>query len=146
MNLAKVRRELHAQDPRCYWCKRVTVLKQFTGRWEELDATVDHIQSKLETDDPAVYNSAENVVLSCFRCNQQRAAATYENFLNAPGVLTIHPAKYFGRVAQKNREKAVKWSKRPETIAAKSPLTLSVEPILMKQLSELEADNPDFHP
>ncbi len=72
-----MKREAHARDPRCHWCKRVTILKAFQRAGPDeasLIATEDHIRCRAECSTRAEWDAPENRVLACHECNQRRGA------------------------------------------------------------------------
>ena len=77
MSNHRLKVDLHAKDPRCHWCKRVTKLicdKVIKGRADPLMATIDHVVSR--------YNphrwvkkkaNQKRKVLACYECNHKRS-------------------------------------------------------------------------
>jgi len=68
--MRRVRKRLHAADPRCHWCATPTILGAPWG--DPNSATVDHIKPRRECRSQEEYKSAQNHVLACFECNQER--------------------------------------------------------------------------
>lgn len=78
----ELRAILVAKDPHCYWCRRLVnndyaIAKRNIHKGEHYPddmATIDHLYDRF---DPVnryrVYPNWENKVLSCFRCNIDRA-------------------------------------------------------------------------
>jgi hypothetical protein len=62
------RETLWHEDPRCFWCGKVTVL---TDAKQRNAATIDHLYSKLHPDRKG--NGLTDTVLACRKCNIQRA-------------------------------------------------------------------------
>lgn len=72
---ARRRRRLWDADPHCYWCGQLTVelnLKPYEKPPGNL-ATLDHLRSRLDVTRGTTL--AVSTVLSCLRCNNERAAA-----------------------------------------------------------------------
>ena len=69
----------HARNPRCYYCRNVTVLPDFGYRKERqlLEATLDHAipQSHGGTDDPRNYR------LACYTCNILKGSMPERDFI-----------------------------------------------------------------
>ncbi len=70
--------KLHAQNPRCHWCGRVTVLtnvKEIKGQPDPLMATIDHLISRYDVRRWVKAGPDEKrKVLACFECNNKRAS------------------------------------------------------------------------
>jgi hypothetical protein len=66
----RIRAELHAADPRRYWCRTVTHTTD--GATDANAATVDHVKPRRECRSQEEYESSDNHVLACFECNQER--------------------------------------------------------------------------
>lgn len=70
------RYNLWAHDPRCHWCKRVTVLPvqgvSISGKPPDDLATIDHIVSRYYREPGQRFAHAANTVLACWSCNQRR--------------------------------------------------------------------------
>ena len=66
--------KLYQEDPRCYWCKRETILTnipEIQGQPNPLMATVDHLVSRYH---PERWVKREMTkVLACYECNARRA-------------------------------------------------------------------------
>lgn len=71
------RKRLFNQDPHCHWCKCLTVWENSSAGEVEPDnlATVDHLFSRLSGKKTGDNNSKQVTVLSCKKCNQDRAKA-----------------------------------------------------------------------
>ena len=69
--------ELHKNDPRCHWCKRITKLicqPFIRGEPDPLMATIDHVVSRYS---PYRYvrkkKGQRRKVLACYQCNHSRS-------------------------------------------------------------------------
>src|SRR5260370_34398570 len=71
LSYRNLRLRLFDKDPKCYWCKRQTLL---TNRRGPEQATIDHLFSRIdkrrETD--------QSKVLACYNCNHTRALQELE--------------------------------------------------------------------
>ena len=69
--------ELHARDPRCHWCKRITKLiceKVIKGHADPLMATIDHIVSRYHPHRWVKKKANQKrKVLACYECNHRRS-------------------------------------------------------------------------
>lgn len=75
MRNRKLKLKLHKIDPRCYWCKKETVLppKPNNSPFPSL-ATIDHIYSRFDIRRFVEKKPGEiRRVLACYECNQKRA-------------------------------------------------------------------------
>ena len=71
---SKRREGLFKEHPFCYWCncKLVRCCKQ--NRKKPNVATIDHLRSKLDPSRQMIdYSQNPRTVLSCSKCNQERA-------------------------------------------------------------------------
>jgi hypothetical protein len=70
----KVRKQqLMSKNPYCYWCgQKLVYFDNNGGRVPDNFATIDHLYSKLDGRrfDPKM--KCKTLVLSCFKCNQER--------------------------------------------------------------------------
>lgn len=76
--LKRLRHRLHAKDPRCHWCKQVTVLIEAGPRHKHFPdnaATVDHLFSRWHPDRQRPNDGRKRYVLACRKCNNERGAA-----------------------------------------------------------------------
>ena len=74
MSNRKRRENLYKQDPHCYWCGILCTVNT-SHKQKATDATLDHIHSKLFLKrwlSKEEYSKGKNV-LSCYKCNQNRA-------------------------------------------------------------------------
>jgi 5-methylcytosine-specific restriction endonuclease McrA len=74
--LRKRRERLWKQDPRCFYCGRVTVLKQCGRHETEPDnlATLEHLRSRLDAGRQEPNDGkATRTVLACRKCNNAKA-------------------------------------------------------------------------
>ena len=68
--MRRIRADLHAADPRCYWCRTVT--RTTEGATDANAATVDHVKPRRECRSQEEYESTNNHVLACLECNRER--------------------------------------------------------------------------
>lgn len=69
--------KFHAADPRCHWCECPTIImpqvsKMKKGKPPENAATIDHLRSRYHPGRQEPANGEKRLVLSCWRCNQER--------------------------------------------------------------------------
>ncbi len=64
------RARLHARNPLCLWCGRVTILEVVKPIREADAATVDHLYSKLHPKRSLFWRRC---VLACYECNMNRS-------------------------------------------------------------------------
>lgn len=81
----QLRAELFALNPKCYWCRKLTVFDiPPDGRLHHNHATVDHIITRVHAASIGEYRSRRNIVLACHQCNkarnnhEQKQRATWE--------------------------------------------------------------------
>jgi hypothetical protein len=93
---------LHAIDPRCHWCERVTVLtnlKSILGQPDPLMATIDHLVSKYKVSRwKKNYAKEPRKVLACYECNHKRSRRETDSLTRAEIVkrskgYSLSPAK-----------------------------------------------------
>lgn len=75
---SRLRRELFNKNPHCHWCAKLTVLNfewkgGKPGTFPNDAATIDHIVNRRMSDSREYYISRANMVLSCYKCNINRA-------------------------------------------------------------------------
>lgn len=68
-----IRERLHARDPRCHWCRRLTRLVQQSGGTLPDDAaTVDHFRARPDPLRQKPPKGEPTHVLACASCNSKR--------------------------------------------------------------------------
>lgn len=79
MSNRSLKLQLHAEDPRCHWCKRVTKLTNdpaMKGKADPLMATIDHVVSRYHPSRWVKQKEGEQrKVLACYECNHNRSVA-----------------------------------------------------------------------
>jgi len=77
MSNRSLKLELWQANPRCHWCRRVTVLTdipRIQGRANPLMATIDHLTSRLNIGRWCRKKKGQRrKVLSCYECNHRRS-------------------------------------------------------------------------
>lgn len=85
---------LHAENPNCFWCGRVTVLtniKNLSGHPDPLMATIDHLVSKYKPDRwEKDYQLEPRKVLACYECNHKRSTRETDSLTLAEIVERSH--------------------------------------------------------
>lgn len=116
-----MKRKLHAQNPSCYWCYRVTVLLPLTSipkhQIGEM-ATVDHIKSRPECASADEWRHPDNKVLACSKCNSGRNRAF---LLNHPEAKSPFSGGRRTRSQKKKAQKKKAQKKKARKKAKMSP-------------------------
>lgn len=85
---------LHAADPRCHWCQRVTVMtniKNLSGHPDPLMATIDHLVSRYKLGRwNKSYQKEPRKVLACYECNHARSRRETDSLTRAEIVKRSH--------------------------------------------------------
>lgn len=74
MSNREIKLKLHQEDPRCYWCKRETILTnipEIHGHPDPLMATIDHLVSRYHPERWVKRDLTK--VLACYECNARRS-------------------------------------------------------------------------
>ena len=84
MSNRDIKLKLHQADPRCHWCKRITILTnipEIRGEPDPLMATIDHLVSRYHPERWVRRNMTK--VLACYECNARRSREETESLSQA---------------------------------------------------------------
>jgi hypothetical protein len=134
-----LRRKLFERHPFCHWCGEEVF--EFLGllRHSPLQATIDHVKSRLECDSQDEHRARSNKVLSCYGCNRRRN----DEFMGKTSEPNTHPfnrAKEWKGVREMLPENAPAPASKPQDNWPVRP------PVPTKNCFELLMEPPSWEP